>query len=270
MKRYFVTLVSILCFISIYYYFKQRYDQISYKILRLSIEEVDRDLMQHLTISKSQNPPTLRDLTENKTDYFFAYHNLKYFLHGYASATIPLILANFYAKSGPILEMGMNQYTSYLLDQIAIDYERKLVSIEINNATFFKFAHLESDYHFVRLLDTSELVSYGEKNEWSIVFIDHPIASFRATNVIRFAQNAQIVIAHDAEDENELVYHYKKRVVLAYYTHSCKYTVYKNSELKQRFYSSLILSNFVNLKNMISVLESLETQGYAKLVCKDF
>jgi hypothetical protein len=216
-------------------------------------------------------PPILEDVIENPTKSLNGYDSLSSFHDGMASATIPLMLACLIVPDGPVLEMGLNAITTKLLNRIATDYNRSVESMDLRKKYDFEpMMYNKTLNHRIRLVDSSELASYGQTEKWSVVFVDHSLASMRAGNLIQFHLNAQILLAHDAELSNDVAFQYEKKAVRTYFKYSCKYTVFKrDSSKKKKYYSTLILSDYVNLKVMKKILSDYKASGYEKVVCTE-
>jgi hypothetical protein len=217
-------------------------------------------------------PPVLEDFIEDPTKALNEYESLSGYHDGMASATIPLMLANLMVPDGPILEMGLNAVTTKLLNKIATDYSRSVESMDLRKKYNFEpMIYNKTKNHRIRLVDSSELASYGQTEKWSVVFVDHSLASMRASNLIQFHLNAQILLAHDAEISNDVAFLYEKKSVRTYFKYSCKYSVFRRerNKKKQRYYSTLILSDYVNLKVMMKILKEYKANGYEKVICAE-
>jgi hypothetical protein len=223
-----------------------------------------------LTATTNSPPPLLEEVLKNPTASLNKYGELTSFQDGMVSATLPLMIANLLMKKGPILEMGLNLVTTPLLNRIAQDYNRSVESIDLQKKYDFDYTKLNrTSNHRIRLVDNYDLANYGTTGMWAIVFVDHSLASMRASNVIQFRSTSQIVLAHDAELNNDVVFKYETMKIKNYFKFSCKFTVLKRlSEGKrQRYYSTLILSDFVNLNEMKKILKEYRTNEYEIFVC---
>jgi hypothetical protein len=110
----------------------------------------------------------------------------------------------------------------------------------------------------------AEMDLYGLDKKWGLVLIDHLLGEKRYLNIIKFAQMANIVIAHDAEKNNDKYYKYEQMKVREYFKYACKYSIYDVT--KSVYISTLILSNFIDVSQLKAILDQIETD-YGHVTC---
>ena len=110
----------------------------------------------------------------------------------------------------------------------------------------------------------AEMDLYGLDKKWGLVLIDHLLGEKRYLNIIKFAQMANIVVAHDAEKNNDKYYKYEQMKVREHFKYACKYSIY--DETKSVYISTLILSNFIDVSQLKAILDQIETD-YGHVTC---
>lgn len=115
-------------------------------------------------------------------------------------------------SDGDILEIGTGYFSTLLLHWYAHIYKRNVCSYE-NDPNWYKRAlNSNSKYHkvfFVHNWDEVPEVSPSGK-PWGVVFIDHAPAERRIIEIEKFAKNADYIVIHDTEPENDPSYQYSK------------------------------------------------------------
>jgi hypothetical protein len=185
--------------------------------------------------------------------------------YGQGSAVLPLAVSSLVVNKGNILELGINHYSTKVLRKIVkAQHGRNLISIELKNKPTIALEYYNtSTYHNIYMVTPEEMLNYGKDQAWGVVFIDNKLSQLRHINVIRFANNTQLVLVHDAEPEKESKYMLKRNQVGDYYKFKCEYTVYDN---KTAPHTTLMLSNFVDLTEIGKILELLKTD-YGYKIC---
>ena len=125
---------------------------------------------------------------------------------------IPTLLKVIPLTTGDVCEMGAGFNSTPLLHWLC--QGRKLVTYE-NDPDYFRFAKQFQTYtHKIRKIERWDEADF--KRHWSVVFIDHTIGRKpwekglqRGDDVLKFT-NADIIILHDTEPEEEQHYHYDR------------------------------------------------------------
>lgn len=137
---------------------------------------------------------------------------------------IPILLKVISMTTGDVCEMGAGFNSTPLLHWIC--QGRKLVTYE-SNEDYYRFARqFRSNNHRVRKVDDWKDIDY--KRHWGVVFIDHSVSKAskalglqRGDDAIKFT-NADILILHDTEPEEEN--HYRYNVVFPKFNYRCDWT----------------------------------------------
>jgi hypothetical protein len=182
----------------------------------------------------------------------------------YGSGLVPLALAALVTYQGNILELGMGDFSTFLLRRMAQIFNRKLISLETDKVWLAHYASLNSsNLHEIYHVNRSILENYHTNHSnFSLVYVDHGIRELRYKNVIQYANSAQLVLVHDAERLNEKVYKLAANKVRSYFKYACKYSIYRYYYVKRDVYiSTYILSNFINMTQIQRVLSHFKTRN---------
>ncbi len=115
------------------------------------------------------------------------------------SSHLPVLLKAINETKGDICELGAGFYSTPFFHWLCRN--REVVSYE-NNPDYFHFAkRFQTKNHRIRPMDEVDF-----DRHWSIVFIDHE-AERRGADAIKFT-NADLVILHDSEPEDNETYGY--------------------------------------------------------------
>ncbi len=118
----------------------------------------------------------------------------------YGTHMAPLMTA-VAATKGAVLELGCGDYSTPLLHAVCAATKRLLVSVEDNLPWLNVFIYMKRPWHqFIHLQNASEWFSFGQNQNWSVVFIDQVDVPARAQNVRAFKDKAEIVVVHDSEN----------------------------------------------------------------------
>jgi hypothetical protein len=185
--------------------------------------------------------------------------------YGFGSNSIPLTLTSL-LTTGDVLELGMGFFSTPLLHNVTSDFGRRLVSVDTKFEWLSKFLEYnKTQNHHVVLVDAESIIKYGSDNTWGLVLVDHSTADTRYLNIIDLAKKAQIVVAHDAEKPSDHMYKYEEKAVRKYYKYSCKFSVYTSKD-KSSYYSTLILSNWYDVKILEPIFNKVKTD-YGHVAC---
>ena len=198
------------------------------------------------TIKKLEDPKVV-----NKLLYSLIPKDLN---DGYGSHAVPLTISAL-ITNGDILELGIGKYSTVALNSVAKQQKKFLLSTESEIDWMNKFVHLNDTINHLILSSNSECAkSINMDKKWGMVFVDHLQAENRQLDMIKYADKAQIVVAHDSEKGANGYYHYDK--AYPYFKFHCKYSLY----LPNRGYiSTSMLSNFIDFKIMEKILKSVDT-----------
>lgn len=124
-----------------------------------------------------------------------------------AGTHMPTLIKAVQSTTGDVCELGAGFFSTPLLHWLT--QGRKMVSYD-NNPDYFNFMRqFRSKNHTVRLVKEFSEVDFDR--HWSVVFIDHspkrPLR--RGMDAVKF-KNADLVVLHDTEPEEETHYGYDK------------------------------------------------------------
>lgn len=161
-------------------------------------------------------------------------HNVPHSTH------IPVLLRVLNVTSGPILEMGVGNFSTPLLHFACLDSNRVLQSYD-NDPRYIKGASpFSCALHLVDLIDDWDKADINKFGFWSLALIDHKPAERRIIDIERLAKLAEYIVCHDSEPIVEHVYNYKK--VFPLFKYIWNYTKVTPN--------TLVLSNFHDLRNL--------------------
>jgi len=116
---------------------------------------------------------------------------------------IPLLAAAIARTSGPVLELGSGEYSTFLIHMMC-GKDQRVVTADNDAAWMDKWASMKSDTHrFVHASDWSlldVLPSQVGAERWGVVFVDHWPPHRRAVEIGRVREHAQLIVAHDTEN----------------------------------------------------------------------
>lgn len=121
------------------------------------------------------------------------------------------VLATVVAHTdGPVLELGMGDWSTPLLHGLCSVNKRYLLSTETDQNWMALFQDLATNWHefeFVPVFEESIERYYrpekwdtvGNEKRWSVVFIDHAPAERRLMDIARLRKNTDVFVVHDTE-----------------------------------------------------------------------
>jgi len=114
---------------------------------------------------------------------------------------LPALLACVAATGGPVLEVGIGNYSTPVLHAVCEAQNRFLISAESDRDWFDKlcpsYGRLGSRHFFVHSPDWSNLCELAN-HQWSVVFLDHgPSGSRRGPDAELFWATTDYVVIHD-------------------------------------------------------------------------
>jgi hypothetical protein len=172
----------------------------------------------------------------------------------YSSHAIPLTIAALITQ-GDILELGMGKYSTHILNKIARDQNRFLLSVEIDRKWMKKFRVLNDTRRHLIIDAVSECANtINSQKKWGLVFVDHLNSNLRKYDVINYALKSQMVVVHDTERQSNEYYGYD--TVYKHFKYHCKYSLMYPDN---RYLSTSLLSNFISFDVIKKFLVSVET-----------
>lgn len=154
---------------------------------------------------------------------------------------LPILIKLVLMTDGPILELGTGFYSTPVLHWLCAEKKRKIVSYESQEAFVEVAKNYLTDFHEIHLVDDWSKINISQ--HWSIVLIDHWPSSQRKVEMARVANNADYVIVHDSEPDNDKDYRYSEVVPLYKYRYDYD-KLYPNTS---------IFSNFKDLSSLGSL-----------------
>jgi hypothetical protein len=173
---------------------------------------------------------------------------------GYGSHALPLIVSAL-TTTGDILELGIGKYSTPALNKIAKLQKKFLLSTESDQKWMENFVNLNDSVNHLILSSNSDCANGININKrWGLVFVDHLQANTRHLDIIKYAEKAEIVIAHDSEKNSQGYYLYDK--AYPYFTYHCKFSLVLPGG---RYISTSVLSNYVSFESLKQILNKVET-----------
>lgn len=171
----------------------------------------------------------------------------------YASHALPLITAAL-STTGDILELGTGRYSTLALNKISKAQNKFIMSIEKDFNWLKKFLELNDTLTHLLVSSNSKCANTINMNKtWGVVFVDHINGDKRYLDLIKFAHNAEIVIAHDAEKQSTW-YAYEK--AYGSFKYHCKFSLIFG---QGNYISTSLLSNFKSFENIEKILRKTST-----------
>lgn len=120
---------------------------------------------------------------------------------------LPTLIAAVVSSSGPVLELGMGNFSTPALHSLctSLGTGHRLVSIEKESVWAEKFSQYLSDAHKIYCVDYRHyLENITPDTKWGVVFIDSsPGGSARAELFKLVVNRSAYVVVHDYHLENE-------------------------------------------------------------------
>jgi hypothetical protein len=146
--------------------------------------------------------------------------------------------------------------TQCLKTLIGADFNRHVTSVDTDKAWLAKFLSFnKTKTHSIYHMENAEqLEKFVRDRKWGLVLVDHIFAEQRPTDVIKMAELATIVLAHDTEIANENYYGYVKARVTDHFKYVCKLTIFHD----RGHISTLMLSNFIDITFLEDVFKKID------------
>lgn len=149
---------------------------------------------------------------------------------------IPILVRLVEITDGPILELGMGQFSTPILDVMCSEKKRRIVSYE-NDRDFYKVGtSFISSYHQVHFIEDWDKALI-DVIHWDIALVDHLPRPRRRFDAIRLARNTTFVVLHDSEPDHWRYYKYDR--VYPHFKYRFNYTACRPN--------TTVLSNFKDL-----------------------
>ena len=154
----------------------------------------------------------------------------------------------------------MGRFSTPLLHKVSVDSNRILISVDndlnwINQLLEYNGTEL---HRLIHLKSKDNMHTFGLDRSWAMVLVDHKYGEERYMDVINFAKQARLVVLHDAEKMAEQGYQYEKNRVRDSYKFACKFSIFRDPS-KSIYASTLILSNFIDLKIFEVIFDKVKT-----------
>lgn len=149
---------------------------------------------------------------------------------------IPLLIEAFNQTDGPVLEMGMGDFSTPLLHILCAESDRFLLSVDSDSRFTDRFHKFRTSNHAIELVDFNKLDL--SDTHWSVVLIDHKPEEQRKEDIKKLKDKADFLVVHDTQPKAEPYYRYEEIYPLFKYRYTDdKFPTY-----------TTILSNFRELK----------------------
>ena len=116
---------------------------------------------------------------------------------------LPLLKAALSVTSGPVLELGSGDGSTPFLHEHCLRHDRYLFTAESHPVWYEKWREMAGDLHRLALvrdwLEVPLLPPVGDR--WAVVLVDNHPPETRRANLTRFQGAADIIVAHDTEQE---------------------------------------------------------------------
>jgi hypothetical protein len=124
------------------------------------------------------------------------------------SSYLPLLWQALEATQGEVIELGMGEGSTPKLHTYCRRNARHLYSYESNIDWYRKLEHLRRDNHTIAYTQDWLEPIRDHRYTIGVVFSDEAPGHIRKYNIAMFAQNAQIIVAHDTESKSDHGYLY--------------------------------------------------------------
>lgn len=122
------------------------------------------------------------------------------------STHIPALLWALERTEGAVLELGCGFYSTPLLHSLCNESHRKLVSLESKQSYVDMFSHLRTDDHIIERVSSWDECGRLFSEDWGVVLLDHNPQKSRGPVLRALSDNAEMIVVHDTEPENEHKY----------------------------------------------------------------
>ena len=103
-------------------------------------------------------------------------------------------------SSGPILELGIGNYSTPLIHLMSVSTHRRILSADFKQSWVDSFSDYRTDWHHIETItDWDTWDGYDREAHWGLVFIDHLPSQRRGFDLAQLANRATMIVAHDTE-----------------------------------------------------------------------
>ena len=152
---------------------------------------------------------------------------------------LPILLRIMEMTRGPVLELGMGQFSTPFLDMMCRNQKRLLASYDNDPKWHERNKRYEHEHHKVILVEDWAKMDI-DSTHWSVVLIDHKPAPRRRDEAVRLKYKANYILLHDSEENVRTFYGYRR--ILPQFKYRYNYD--------KLIPNTLVLSNFVDLSNL--------------------
>ena len=227
------------------------------QVMEIRKQEIRKEVLcDNYEITKKvpiDNKKVFDDLMKDPNKVIYEY-TPKDLSNPYGSHAIPLTVAALVSK-GDILELGTGIFSTKILNKVAKEQNRFLLSVEMDSKWLQKFIEYNDSINHILFDHKSECAqTINPLKKWGMVFVDHLQGETRHLDMVKYANNAQIVVAHDSEKSSESYYQYSK--VYSTFKYHCKYSLYVPNGV---YLSTSLLSNNYDVGQLESILKNINT-----------
>lgn len=113
----------------------------------------------------------------------------------------PLLFQALLVSDGPILELGMGDGSTPLLNVVSSYCNRRIHSFEHDEMWAIRFGHLKSRRHRIKHISSYDECPI-ESALWDVALVDHAPVERRIVDIERLRRYARLIVVHDTESEN--------------------------------------------------------------------
>lgn len=163
-------------------------------------------------------------------------------LKGQWGSHLPILSRMLELTDGAILELGTGVWSTALMDLMASQTKRKVISYDNDPKWHDANKKWQSDYHDIRLIPEDGWDDIDLKEHvWSVAFLDHKPAKRRKEDARRLAHQAIFVILHDSEPESDKFFKYSW--IYKHFKYRYDYTKCRPN--------TTVLSNFIDVDKLL-------------------
>lgn len=114
----------------------------------------------------------------------------------WGSHLVPL-MACVCATRGPVLEVGVGNWSTPVLHAYCNAAGRRLVSVDEDKLWIQQYLPMRVCQHSVASVRYDDYLHRASGEEWSVVFLDHSPGERRAADALLFRDTAEYILVHD-------------------------------------------------------------------------
>ena len=123
-----------------------------------------------------------------------------------------LLFACVARTRGPVIELGMGNYSTRQLHQMCVPYNRPLCSVETDGNWAAQFDDLRCALHGIQVVRGMEDYRPIDDIAWDVAFVDHAPGEMRQREVKRLAAKTRYIVIHDTDPESDGVYNIRSTI----------------------------------------------------------